>query len=423
MCILGNVGQVRPADAHLSLTATSANSVRCQSFQKLALFLPLVLLVLSLAGCEGKKEAPKPTPPEVLVAEVVQQDVPIYEQWVSTLNGPVNADITPKVQGYLLKQNYENGSFVKKGQLLFEIDPRPFMASLDQAKAEVARAQATLDKYTADVQRDTPLAAQNAIPQKQLDTDQANQAAAKAQLVANQAAQENAQLNLGWTKVYSPVDGIAGVAASQVGDLVGTTTKMATVSQVDPIWAYFNISEGDYLANAANISKVLRNGNVSSAVQVEYIQANNEPYPDKGRIIFVNRQIASGTGTIQLAAAFPNKNALLRPGGFGQVRIKTKNNPNALLVPQPAVLEVQTDYQAVVITPEGRAVFRPIKVGDRVGTNWIITDGLKPGEKVVVEGYQKIQMAAAANPELAKQGVPVIAKPYTPANAGAPGSN
>jgi len=414
---------MRPANASLSSIANDAKFAQLHHLQKLALLIPAVLLALFLTGCEEKKEAPKPQPPEVLAAEVVQRDVPIYEQWVSTLNGPINADITPKVQGYLLKQNYENGSFVRKGQLLFEIDPRPFVASLDQSKAEVARAQATLDKYTADVQRDTPLAAQNAIPQKQLDTDQANQAAAKAQLVANQASQQNAELNLGWTKVYSPVDGIAGVAASQVGDLVGTTTKMATVSQVDPIWAYFNISETDYLANAANISKVLRDGKISSSVQVEYIQANNEPYPEKGKIIFVNRQIASGTGTIQLAAAFPNKNALLRPGGFGQVRIKTKNNPNAILIPQPAVIEVQTDYQVVVVTPEGRAVFRPVKVGDRVGQNWIITEGLKPGEKVVVEGYQKIQMAAAANPELAKEGVPVIAKPYTPANAGAPGSN
>ncbi|MFZ0706825.1 MAG: efflux RND transporter periplasmic adaptor subunit [Candidatus Korobacteraceae bacterium] len=426
MCIFGNVGQARPANAIPWLAANRSKLAHRQSFRKLALFLPAVLLALLLTACEEKKEAPKPMPPEVLVADVVQQDVPIYEQWVSTLNGPVNADITPKVQGYLLKQNYTNGSFVKKGQLLFEIDPRQYEAALDKAKADVARAQATLDKYTADVQRDTPLAAQNAIPQKQLDTDQANQAAAKAELVANGAAQQNAELNLAWTKVYSPVDGIAGVSNSQVGDLVGTATKMVTVSQTDPIWAYFNISETDYLANAANISKVLQSGKIAAAVKVEYIQANNEPYPYTGSIIFVNRQITAGTGTIQLAAAFPNKNALLRPGGFGQVRIKTKNNPNALLVPQPAVIEVQTDYQVAVLNPEGRAVFRPVKVGDRVGTNWIITEGLQPGEKVIVEGFQKVQQAAAANPEFAKQGVPVMAKPYTPpasAPAGAPGSN
>ena len=398
-----------------------ANMLKTSSQGKGVSLILSLLILLPLLGCEKKEEAAKPAPPEVLVTEVIQQDVPIYGQWVATLNGPVNADITPKVQGYLLSQNYQNGSFVKKGQLLFQIDPRPFQASLDQARAEVARAQATLDKYTADVQRDTPLAAQNAIPLKQLDTDQANQAAAKAQLVANQASQQNAELNLGWTKVYSPVDGIAGVASSQVGDLVGTTTKMATISEIDPIWAYFNISESDYLANAEKISRVLRSGAISSNIPVEFIQANNEPYPLKGSVIFVNRQITAGTGTIQLAAAFPNKDALLRPGGFGQVRLRTSNTPNALLIPQPAVIEVQTDYQVVVVNPEGRAVFRPVKVGERVGTNWIITEGLKPGEKVVVEGFQKVQQAAAANPEFAKQGVPVTAKPYV-APAGAPGS-
>jgi RND family efflux transporter MFP subunit len=386
------------------------------------LSLTVSLAFFCLLGCEKKEEAAKPTPPEVLVTEVTPQTVPIYSQWVATLNGPVNADITPKVQGYLLKQNYENGRFVKKGQLLFEIDPRPFMASLDQAKAQVAQAQAELEKYTADVQRDTPLAAQNAIPQKQLDTDLANQAAAKAQVAATKANQQNAELNLGWTKVYSPVDGIAGVANSQVGDLVGTATKMVTVSQIDPIWAYFNIAETDYLANAAEVSRVLRSGATQVREPVEFIQANNQTYPLKGNIIFVNRQITSGTGTIQLAAAFPNKDAILRPGGFGQIRMQTSNKANALLVPQAAVIEVQTDYQLVVITPEGRAMFRSVKVGDRIGSNWIITDGLKPGDKVVVEGYQKVQMAAAQNPALVKEGVPVIAKPYV-APAGAPGSN
>lgn len=388
----------------------------------LLLWTAIGAMLLLLAGCEKKQEAAKPQPPEVLVAEVQQQDVPSFGQWVATLNGPINADITPKVQGYLLTQNYVNGSFVKKGQLLFTIDPRPFIASLDQAKAEVARAQAQLDKYTADVLRDTPLAAQNAIPQKQLDTDLANQAAAKAQLTANQANQQNAQLNLDWTKVYSPVDGIAGVANSQIGDLVGTATKMTVVSQVNPIWAYFNISETDYLSAAQQISKAVRDGMSIPKTPVEYIQANNEPYPAKGKIIFVNRQITAGTGTIQLAAEFPNADALLRPGGFGQVRMQTGNSPNALLIPQAAVIEVQTDYQVVVLNPEGRATFRPVKVGSRVGPNWVITSGLQAGEKVVVEGYQKVQQAAAMNPDFVKQGVPVMAKPYVAPSAGAPGS-
>ena len=415
-----NVGQRRFGRGFCFPSPVVVTLPQRQPSIRLAL-LAVAILLLLLTACEKKDDKPKPTPPEVLVADVVQQNVPIYGKWVATLSGPVNADITPKVQGYLLKQDYENGAYVKKGQLLFDIDPRPFIASLDQAKAEVARTKAQVDRFTADVQRDTPLAAQNAIPAKQLDTDLANQAAAKAQLEADKANQVNAELNLGWTKVYSPVDGIAGVASSQVGDLVGTTTKMAVVSQVDPIWAYFNVSESDYLAHAKEIESVV-SGRIKSKVPVDYIQANNELYPFKGKIIFVNRQITAGTGTIQLAAEFPNKDALLRPGGFGQVKIQTNNNPNALLIPQPAVIEVQTDYQVVVVTPEGKAVFRPVKVGDRVGQDWIVTDGLKPGEKVVVEGYQKIQLAAAANPELAKQGVPVIAKPYTPP-AGAPGSN
>jgi RND family efflux transporter MFP subunit len=377
---------------------------------------PLVLSALTaalvlMAGCEKKQERPQAGPPEVLVAEVTQKDVAVSEEWVATLNGPVNADITPKVQGYLLKQDYQNGGLVRRDQLLFEIDPRPFVASLDQAKADVARAQANVDRTNNDVTRDTPLAAQNAIPQKQLDNDLAAQAAAKAQLVALQAQQQLAEINLGWTKVYSPVDGIAGVANSQIGDLVGTSSKMTTVSQVDPIWAYFNISESDYLANAEKISKVLRSATINVQVPVEFITADDRPYPFKGNLIFVNRQVAAGTGTIQLAASFPNKDTLLRPGGFGRVRIQTGSRKNALLVPQKAVIQVQTDYLVVVLGPDNRAQFRPVKVGDRIGADWLITDGLKPGEKVVVEGYSKVQQAAQ-NPEFAKEGVPVIAKPY-----------
>jgi RND family efflux transporter MFP subunit len=390
------------------------------------LLLPLAALVLAAAllntaGCGEKEEKPQAGPPEVLVAEVTQKDVAIFGEWVATLNGPVNADITPKVQGYLLKQDYQNGGLVKKNQLLFEIDPRPFIASLDQATADVARAQANLDRTNNDVVRDTPLAAQNAIPQKQLDNDISAQAAAKAQVVAMQAQQQIAEINVGWTKVYSPVDGIAGVANSQIGDLVGTSTKMATVSQVDPIWAYFNISESDYLASAARISQILRSGTVKSGISVEYITADEKPYPFKGEVIFVNRQVAAGTGTIQLAAAFPNRDAILRPGGFGRVRIRTGDHKNALLVSQKAVIQVQTDYQVAVLGPDNRAQFRPVKVGDRVGADWVITEGLKPGEKVIVEGYSKV-LQAAQNPQFAKEGVPVNAKPYV-SSSGASESN
>lgn len=387
------------------------------------LAVPLVAMLL-LSACEKKEEAPKPGPPEVLVTEVAQQNVPIHEEWVAQLNGSNNADITPKVQGYLLKQDYRDGYFVKKGQLLYDIDPRPFVAALDQAKAEVAIAVAALSEADTNVARDTPLAAQNAIPLKQLDTDTSIQAARKAQLEATKANQVQAELNLGWTKVYSPIDGIAGISTSQVGDLVGTTTKMTTVSQVNPIWAYFNISESAYLSNARLIAGIVSGSSRNNTrSDIEYIQANEQTFPQKGKVILVNRQVAGQTGTIQVVAAFPNKEGILRPGGFGRVRILTGDNKNALLVPQAAVIEVQSLYQLIVLTPDNKAMFRPVKVGDRVGTDWIITDGLKPGERVVVEGIQKVQMFAAQAPQLAKEGIPVAPKPYAPPASAGAGSN
>jgi RND family efflux transporter MFP subunit len=384
----------------------------------LGLCLSVLLLIV---GCEKKEEKPQAGPPDVKVAEVAQQNVPVFEEWVSQLNGPVNADITPKVQGYLLKQNYQNGYFVKKGQLLFELDPRQYQAALEHAQADVGVALAGLSEAANNVARDTPLAAQNAIPQKQLDTDLSQQAARKSQVEAAKAALDNAKLNLAWTKVFSPIDGIAGNSNSQIGDLVGTSTKMATVSQVNPIWVNFNISESAYLGSAAEISKLIRSGKPGN-VPVRYIQANGEEYPHSGKIIQVNRQVATGTGTIQLTAELPNPDAILRPGGFGRVRIQTRNNQNALLVPQAAVIEVQSLYQVIVVSPENKATFRPVKVGERVGTNWVITDGLKPGERVVVEGLLKIQQAAAAAPQLVKEGIPVTPTPYV-AEASTPGSN
>jgi membrane fusion protein (multidrug efflux system) len=220
------------------------------------------------------------------------------------------------VQGYLLKQDYQNGFFVKKGQLLFELDPRQYQAALEEAIAHVAVAQAELARYTADVERDTPLAAQNAIPLKQLDNDLASQAASKAAVQAGKANEANAKLNLEWTKIYSPIDGIAGVANSQIGDLVGTSTKMAVVSQVNPIWAYFNISESNFLGVSSQVTGIITGKvprNSLQAKPVEFIQANDEPYPQKGVIIYINRQVGTQTGTIQVAAQFPNPEAALRP--------------------------------------------------------------------------------------------------------------
>lgn len=378
-------------------------------------------LLLLLIGCEKKEAPPPPAPPEVLVADVVEQSVPIFQEWVAQLNGSVNADITPKVEGYLLKQAYQNGFLVRKGQLLFELDPRQYQAAVDHAEATLARTQAEVERYQNDVTRDTPLAAQNAIPQKQLDNDTASLNAAKAQILADKAALDNAKLNLAWTKINSPIDGIAGDAKSQIGDLVGTTTKMTTVSQVNPIWVNYNIAESAYLGVATRISALLRSGNPGNT-PVTYIQANGQDFPRTGRVIQVNRQVAAGTGTIQITAEFPNPDTILRPGGFGRVRIQTGDNKNALLVPQPAVIEVQSLYQLIVVSPDNKATFRPVKMGERVGPNWIVTDGLKPGERVVVEGILKIQQAAAAAPQLAREGIPVSPKPYVAAVSAA-GSN
>jgi membrane fusion protein, multidrug efflux system len=363
-------------------------------------FSAALLLTTLLLGCKEKEQAPAPQPPEVEVTEVTQRNVPIYMEWVAQLNGRYNAQITPRVQGYLLKQNYRDGFFVKKGQLLYEVDPRAFEVAIAQAKAQVAVATANLSNADTNVARDRPLAAQSAIPQKQLDTDLATQAASKAQLDAAQAQLAQAQLNLSWTKVYSPIDGIAGLSTAQVGNLVGTTTIMTTVSQVNPIWAYFNISESDYLTEAQTFFRLISGKRVASPV-LEFIQANGTTYPLKGRIILVNREVATQTGTIQLVAEFPNADAILRPGGFGRVRFQVAMNQGAMLIPQAAVIEVQSMYQVAVVEPGNKAAFRIVKVGDRIGTDWIIKDGLKPGDQVIVQGFMKV-----------REGTPVSPKPF-----------
>jgi membrane fusion protein (multidrug efflux system) len=376
---------------------------RPESFQRYKGILGALLLITFLSGCKAKEEAPEPGPPEVEVTEVTQRNVPVFSEWVAQLNGRNNAQITPRVQGYLLTQNYHDGFFVKKGQLLYQIDPHAFEAALAEAKAQVAVAVANLSNADTNVARDRPLAAQSAIPQKQLDTDIATQAANKAQLDAAKAQMTQAELNLSWTKVYSPINGIAGLSTAQIGNLVGTSTTMTTVSQVNPIWAYFNISESQYFTRADSIYQLISGQRVASPI-MEFIQADGTVYPHKGRIILVNREITSQTGTIQIAAEFPNAEAILRPGGFGRVRFQTGANEGALLIPQAAVIEIQSMYQVAVVGPDNKAAFREVKVGDRIGTDWIITDGLKLGEKVIVQGFMKV-----------REGTPVRIKPYAPA--------
>jgi membrane fusion protein, multidrug efflux system len=363
-------------------------------------YMVVLSLTILLIGCREKQQAPEPGPPDVEVMEVTQRNVPVYREWVAQLNGRYNAQITPRVQGYLLRQDYRDGFFVKKGQLLYEVDPHAFEVALAQAKAQVAVAVANLSNADTNVARDKPLAAQSAIPQKQLDTDLATQAANQAQLDAAKAQLASAQLNLSWTKVYSPIDGIAGISTAQIGNLVGTTTNMTTVSQVNPIWAYFSVSESDYFSRAETFFRVITGKQVASPV-LEFIQANGATYPRKGRIVLINREVASQTGTIQLVAEFPNADAVLRPGGFGRVRFQTGMNEGALVVPQAAVIEVQSMYSVAVVGPGNKAAFRMVKVGDRVGPDWIITDGLKLGDKVIVQGFMKV-----------REGTPVTPKPF-----------
>jgi membrane fusion protein (multidrug efflux system) len=360
---------------------------------------------VALTGCSRHQAARAPEPPAVLVTSVVQRDVPIYREWVAQLNGSVNAQISPKVSGYITKRNYQEGYFVTKGQVLFEIDARPLRASLDQAKATVAGAVANLGNSKLNVARDTPLAKEKAIAQSQLDNDVQTMKANQAALDAALAGQQTAELNLAWTQVRSPIDGIAGIAAAQVGDLVSTSNILTSVSQLDPIRAYFSISESDYLSIASRLSMIIHgeaNSAVLGATEAQFIQANGLAFASPGRFVLVGREVNNTTGTIQFATEFQNKGSLLRPGGFGRVRIKIGTEKDALLIPQRAVNEVQGEYQVVVLSADNKAEFRSVEVGERSGNDWIITKGLRPNERVVVEGFQKL-----------RNGSPVAAKPYT----------
>ncbi len=366
------------------------------------------LLAVSPTGCTKKRAATAAAPPEVEVAVVIQQDVPIYAEYISTLDGYVNAEIRPQVTGYLMKQSYHEGTVVHKDQVLFEIDPRPFEAALQQAQAQQAQSEALLGKTRLDVARDTPLAKQSAIPQAQLDNDiQANEAA-QAVVAAAKAQVEQAQLNLSFTKVRSLVEGIAGLAKGQIGDLVGPTTILTTVSQVDPIKAYFAISEGDYMKFAERIGAFAEGRRRTGGQKtLELVLSDGSVYPRKGWVELADRQVDVRTGTIRIAGAFDNPGSVLRPGMFGRVRAVTGMNKNALLVPQRSVIETQGSYSVVVIDADSKAIIRPVKTGERVGQMWVITEGVKAGEQVIAEGIQK-----------AKEGGAVRTKPFNTAGQG-----
>ncbi|HUK42667.1 MAG TPA: efflux RND transporter periplasmic adaptor subunit [Candidatus Acidoferrales bacterium] len=370
---------------------------------------PIVLLALLvlLVACK-KSSPPQSNAPQVEVVRVEQKDVPIWKEWIGTLDGLVNAQIKPQVTGYLLRQDYKDGSFVKRNQLLFEIDPRTFQAALDQAKGQlanaegqVATAQANQVKAQNDVNRYTPLAKEQAIPQQDLDNAiQANLAAkaqveaAKAQVAAARAQVAAAQLNLGFTKVLSHIDGIAGIAQAQIGDLVTQSTLLTTVSTVNPIKIYFPVSEQEYL----NYVKE-HPDEEKRHLRLQLILANGLVYPHEGQTSLVDRQVDVKTGTLRVQGIFPNPGNVLRPGEYARVRTIIATRKGALLVPQKAVSELQGNYQVAVVGSDNKVQIRPVKVGERVGTEWIIEQGLKRGERVVAEGVQKVRGGMAVNPK------------------------
>jgi membrane fusion protein (multidrug efflux system) len=377
--------------------------------RSVALLAPL----LALAACDSKeKHAGPAAPPEVLVIAAAAADVPVYREWVGTLDGSENAEIRARVVGYLLKRDYQEGAAVKKGDLLFEIDSRPFEATLAEAKSQLEQGKAVQLATQADADRNKALYERKVISDQEYTNKTQQNDANIAKVQALQAAVEVAQLNVQFCKVASPVDGIVGNAQAQVGDLVGqgTNATLTTVSTVDPIKILFPISEQEYLDAAEQIQKAMDKPFAEREELFEVVLANGAIFEHKGRLLSLDRQVNQATGTILATAQLENPGGLLRPGQFARARIKAKDLPTAIVVPQRAVSELQGMYQIGVIGPDNKAEIRTVKVGPRFGSDWAIASGLKPGEKVVVEGFQKL-----------RAGQPVAPKPWTPpAPAGDP---
>jgi RND family efflux transporter MFP subunit len=400
-------------------------------------------LLATVAGCSRQSSAATSSAaPEVEVVDVQQKDVPIYNEWIGTLDGLVNADIKAQVSGYLLEQAYKEGAFVQKGQLLFQIDPRPFQATLDQAQGQLAQAQGQLGQAQAqlelaqaqvavaeanqkrtqlDVNRYTPLAQQQAITQQDLDNATQNNSAAKAQvqsanaqvstakaqiMVANAAVQsakatvDTARINLEFTRITSPIDGIPGIAQQQVGALVSPSgPAITTVSTLDPIRVYFTVDEQTYLDFHRRYSTPATLDAERKQLQLALILADGTVYPHTGSFSFADRQVDVKTGAIRIAGQFSNPGNNLRPGQYARIRMSTRMQPGALLVPQRAVSELQGGYQVAVVDHDNKVSIRPVKMGDRVDSQWIINEGLHPGERVIVEGLQKVRQGIQVNPK------------------------
>ena len=379
-----------------------------------AVFLVVIGLIVGATRSKNVSGAQPGASPDVEVVQVEQKDVPIFGEWIGTLDGFTNADVRAQVTGYLLRQGYQEGAFVKKGQLLFEIDPRPFQAALDQAEGQLAQAKAALANAQAvqgrtelDVNRYVPLAREQAASQQDLDNAVQNNMAAKAtvatalaQIKSAEAAVETAKINLDFTRLVAPIDGIAGQAQLQVGALVNPSSGPVTsVSTVDPIKVYFTVSESEYLDWNRRFPTETTREAAGKKLRLELILADGLSYPREGTFYFADRQVNQSTGAIRIAGLFPNPGNILRPGGYGKVRTAVRVQQDALLVPQRAVSELQGGFQVAALDHENKVSIRTVKVGDRVGGQWIIVDGLKPGERVVAEGVQKVRTGMQVNPK------------------------
>jgi membrane fusion protein (multidrug efflux system) len=379
-----------------------------------AICLVALLVIYFVVRSRNVSGAAQGGAPDVEVVQVEQKDVPIIGEWIGTLDGFTNADVRAQVAGYLLRQDYQEGAFVRKGQLLFEIDPRPFQAVLDQAEGQLAQAKAILENSQAvqgrtqlDVDRYTPLAKEQAASQQDLDNAVQNNLAAKAtvetakaQIQTDEAAVETAQINLDFTRLVAPIDGIAGQAQLQVGALVNPTSAPVTsVSTVDPIKVYFTVSEQEYLDWNKRFPTETTRVAADKSLRLQLILADGSTYPQDGSFYFADRQVNESTGAIRIAGLFANPGNILRPGGYAKIRTAVRTQKDALLVPQRAVSELQGGYQVVVLDDANKASVRTVTVGDRVGSDWIISDGVKPGERVITEGFQKVRDGMRVNPK------------------------
>jgi membrane fusion protein, multidrug efflux system len=358
---------------------------------KREVMIGLLALSGTAAACRQSAAAKPPVPPpKVVVAAVLQKDQPIYRQWIGTTEGDVNAEIRPKIEGYLLRRVYQEGSFVRQGDLLFEIDARQFRAQLEQAQANLEQANANLAKTEHDVARYEPLAAQKAMSQQELDNARSAERSARANVGALQAAVDQARLNSAWTRVTSPISGISGIAQQQVGDLVSPQTVMTTVSKVDPIRVLYQMSEQDYLQ--------YQNDPAMRKAELDLILADGSTFPHPGHVLLSGRNVDVKTGTIATIGLFPNPGNVLRPGQYAKVRAATRVKRGAILVPQRAVNEMQGAFQVGVVGPGDKVQIRAVTPGERVGSLWIIDQGLSPGDRVIIEGFSRVKSGMTVAP-------------------------